>query len=350
MEETPEPAIDSNRNCASCGQPAMNEDHPTPLCADCRKHFIRFPIPLWIKGFAGGIGVLVLFSLFTFPKDLSVGITLEKGVRAEKEKKYVTAQRAMESVLEKVPSNVEAKGHLLIDAFYNQDLQTFGEQYEKLKYVSIEDHDLLATINYVVDKAAPYFTDSADAFAIFKVTHPDLTRAPDTAWTAYMMKNPHDLRALMAYVSQLFDRKEYDRCDSCTRYVLKQDGEFLPALAIMSSIKRQQHKLDSALFYNDRLLSINRESPDGIASKARTLLMQKKDNEALDLALKSYELEKNDVYTQGTLILAYHFNHRIRDRDDLLKKALITAAKDSTDIERLQYVQDIIDNKEKFRD
>ena len=62
-----------------------------------------------------------------FPKDLSVGISLEKGVRAEKEKKYVTAQRAMESVLEKVPGNVEAKGHLLIDAFYNGDLTTFGE-------------------------------------------------------------------------------------------------------------------------------------------------------------------------------------------------------------------------------
>jgi hypothetical protein len=165
-----------------------------------------------------------------------------------------------------------------------------------------------------------------------------------------MLKNPHDIRALMTYTTQLFDRKEYDRCDSCVRYVLKQDAEFLPAYTFMSSLKRQQHKLDSALFYNDRLLSINKESPDGTASKARTLLMQKKDREALDLALKSCELEKNNIYSQATLILAYHFNSRLQERDELIKKARVAAAKDSADNASLQYVLDVIDNKEKFRD
>lgn len=349
MEEPLQPEVVSGRDCAGCGQPAMSGDHPTPLCADCRKHFIRFPIPLWIKAFAGGIGVLVLFSLFTFPKDLSVGINLEKGVRAEKEKKYVTAQRAMESVLEKVPGNVEAKGHLLIDAFYNEDLTTFEETYEKLRYIGIEDHELLGTIDYVVDKAAPYFTDSVDAFAAFKVTHPDLTRVPDTTWAAYMLKYPHDIRAQMTFATQLFGRKEYDRCDSCVRSVLKQNAEFLPAYTFMSSVKRQQHKLDSALFFNERLLSINKESPDGTASKARTLLMQKKDREALDLALKGCDLGKDDIYSQTTLILAYHFNRRLQERDELIKKARVAAAKDPSD-SSLQYVLDVIDNKEKFRD
>lgn len=350
MEEPLNPEVVSSRDCAGCGQPAMDGDHPTPLCADCRKHFTRFPIPLWIKAFAGGIGVLVLFSLFTFPKDLSVGISLEKGVRAEKEKKYVTAQRAMESVLEKVPGNVEAKGHLLIDAFYNEDLTTFGETYERLRFVNIEDHELLGTINYVMDKAAPYFSDSTDSFSVFKKAYPALTAIPDTGWRGYMKRNPHDLAALLAYAGQLYDQKDYVHCDSCLQYALKQDKEFFPALNLMCSVKRKEHNLDSALFYNDRILDINKESPDGMASKARTLLMEKKDREALDLAMKSCELGKNDVYTQATLIMAYHYNNRLQDRDDLIKKVRVIAAKDSGDNVNLKYVLDVIDNKEKFRD
>ena len=144
--------------------------------------------------------------------------------------------------------------------------------------------------------------------------------------------------------------RTYVRCDSCLQYALKQDKEFLPALNLMCSAKRQEHNLDSALFYNDRILGINKEYPDGIASKARTLLMEKKDKEALDLATKSCELSKNDVYTQATLIMAYHYNNRLQDRDELIKKARVTAANDSLDNETLKYALDVIANKEKFRD
>src|SRR5437016_2721285 len=133
MEETPSTVASvSTRDCANCGQPAMEGEHPTPLCNDCRESFIRLHIPVWIWIFACGIAVILLFTLFTLPRSISHGIHLEKGKKAVKEKMFSTAEKEFSKVLEKVPSNIEARGNLLIAAFYNQDLELFAEQYKKL--------------------------------------------------------------------------------------------------------------------------------------------------------------------------------------------------------------------------
>ena len=336
-----------NRDCAGCGQPAMYGDHPTPLCADCRTQFIRFPIPLWIRIFAACIGAIVLFSLFTFPKDLSLGIGLEKGERAEKEKKYITAQRAMEKVLQNVPGNIEAEGHLMMDAFYNQDMPTFAAQFKNLKDTHIEDKDLFASMQKTIEKADSYFNN--DSFSNFMTAYPN-TQPADSAWAGYFTRNPHDAYALFVYASVLRDRKDYARSDSCLRVLLSWDPESYPALELMSSLKREEFKPDEASVYNDRLLNINKELPYGVASKARTLLMQKRDREALDLALKACELKKDDGFAQATLILAYHYNHRPKDRDALIKKVRTMVATDSSENGSLQFALDVINNKEKFRD
>jgi len=347
MEETFFPG----RNCASCGQPAMPGDHPTPLCADCRDHFVRFPIPHWVRAFAGAVVILVLFSLYTFPKNISAAIALEKGKKAEKEKKYVTAQREMEDVLEKIPRNVEARGHLIIDAFYNSDYEAMGEQYEYVRYSSFDDHDLVGQIDYVMSKSSPLFVDSTDSFPKFRKAHPDLQLVPDTTWKNYMGKNPHDILALSAYGNILYDSGRFELCDSCMRQVLLLDRENEAAFGMLSAVKRKQHKPDSALYYNDRLLAINKELPYGLESRARTLLMLRRDKEALALAKEGFELGNKDLYSQTTLILAYHFNGLATDRDDLIKEATVAAANaDSSDRKAFHYAMDVVNNKEKFRD
>ncbi|WP_431212440.1 tetratricopeptide repeat protein [Puia sp. P3] len=321
------------------------------MCADCRDHFVRFPIPHWVRAFAGAVVILVLFSLYTFPKNISAAISLEKGKKAEKEKKYVTAQREMEDVLEKIPRNVEARGHLIIDAFYNRDYDAMGEQYEYVRYSGFDDHELVGQIDYVMSKSSLFFVDSTDSFPKFRKAHPDLQLLPDTSWKNYMGRNPHDILALSFYGNILYESGRYELCDSCMRQILLLDRENGGAFGMLSAVKRKQHKLDSALYYNERLLAINKELPDGLESKARTLLLLRRDKEALSLAREGYELGNKDLYSQTTLILAYHFNGLATDRDDLIKKATIAAATaDSSDREIFRYAIDVVTNKEKFRD
>lgn len=347
QENLPTAETVSERNCASCGQPAMVGDHRTPLCSDCRAHFTRLSIPLWIRLFAGGIALVLLFSLFTLPASISMGVHLEKGKRAEKERNFLTAERELSKVLEKAPDNVEARGHLLIAAFHNQDFETFSGQLNALQNVNIEDKELYNDIGKVMMRAGHYISN--DSFENFRKNYPDMRSIPDTAWERYLRKNAEDCFAVEEYASLLFDRKDYHRCDIFLQLALRLDDEYFPALMMEASVKREEGDLDGAMHYSDRMLNVNKESIYGMSSKARTFLRQKRDAPGLELALKGYAMDDKNLYSVSTLILAYHFNGRMKERDALVK--VTSAAKlDSTDREKLQYALDVIDKKEKFRD
>jgi tetratricopeptide (TPR) repeat protein len=332
-------------NCANCGQPAMDGDHATPLCSDCRESFTRLHIPVWIRIFAGGIAVILLFSLFTLPRSISLGIHLEKGERAIKAKKFNTAVKELSKVLEKVPSNIEARGNLLIAAFYNQDFILLDSMYKKLEDVNIEDKDLYGEIEKVMLKANEYHgTDDFDTLA--KV-YGDEVHIPDTALSHYLQTHSDDCFAAFSYASLLYDRKDYHRCDSLLELALQIDHEYIPALMLAVNVHRDEGDLDGAMTYTDRVLAINHESVWGLSAKARTLLRQKKFKPGLDVALKLYDMDRQSPYAISTLILAYHFNGHTGERDALIKKAQ-SVSLDPTAKDNLQYALDVINNKEKF--
>lgn len=330
--------------CAGCGRPAMEGDYPTPLCDDCRERFTRLSIPLWIKLFAAGIAVILVFSLSNLPKSIALGIHLRRGEKAMEQHRYRTAETELKQVLEKVPDNVEANGHLLIAAFYNQDFGTMGQEMKKLHDVRIDDDALLSDINAAIDKEDQYFSN--DSFENFRNTHPE--PAADTAWSGYFAHNPGDRYALMEYASAMYDKEDYDRSDSLLRLILKADDEYIPALVMSVSIKRKLGDLDRALRYSKRILEINRESALGMDTEARVLLAQKKFAPALGLALEAYGIDHYDAYSTATLILAYHFNGHMAQRDALIKDAG-TSIWDSTGKAYLQYASDVVNKKEMFR-
>lgn len=323
----------------------MDGDHPTPLCGDCRENFTRLHIPVWIWIFAGGIAVILLFSLCTLPRSISLGLHLERGRRALKEKKFNTAEKEFSKVLEKVPSNIEARGDLLIAAFYNEDYALFNTTYQKLADVNIEDKDLYGDIEKVMLKAEGYVSN--DAFEHFKKAYPDEAHIPDTAWTGYLQRNTDDRHAAITYATLLYDRKAYHLSDSIAELALESDYEYIPALRLEAGINRDQGDLNGAMTFADRILAINHESVWGLSAKARTFLRQKKMKPGLDLALQLYDMDKQSAYAMSTLILAYHFNGRMGERDALIKKAQ-SVVTDSVGKDNLQYALDVINNKEKF--
>jgi tetratricopeptide (TPR) repeat protein len=332
-------------NCPNCGQPAMEGDQPTPLCSDCREKFTRLHIPVWIRIFAGGIAVILLFSLFTLPRSISLGVHLDKGKKAMEAKKFSTAEKEFSKVLEKAPSNVEARGNLLIAMFYNQDYELFDSMYKKMVGLNIEDKSLYSEIDKVMTKAEAY--RSSDSFDVFKKPYSDEALIPDTAWDRYLRHHTEDRYAEQEYALLLYNKKDYHHCDSLVEEALQSDYEYIPALMLGINSKRDEGDLDGAMAYVDRMLAINHESVWALSAKARTFLRQKKMKLGLDLALKLYDMDKQSAYALSTLILAYHFNGRTSDRDVLIKKAR-SSPMDSSGIVYLQYALDVIDNKEKF--
>lgn len=333
--------------CANCGMLAIKRDHPTHLCDGCRQAFISTPFPHWIRAFAGGVVIILLFSLYTLPSNLSMGIHLERAKRAEKEHNYFTAAKELKAVISKMPDNAEANGLLLVAAFYNQDFEEYNSQLEMVKNRNIEDNDLLGEMNFIVDKAAIY--NYTDSFTKFTAAHPDLAVAPDSSWKNFFAHNPSDVGAMISYASELFDRNQYPICDSVTDAILASQKDFLPGLMMAASVKRQLGKYEEALRCDKTMLSINHESLHAMGSEVRTLLRLKRDAEALEVASQAHRMNAKDSYVNASLILAYHFNGKNGDRDALIKEALKEAT-DSSDKKTVQYALDVIAKKEKFRD
>lgn len=343
-----QPESSYGRDCANCGQPAMQEAHPTALCSECREQFTRLSIPLWVKVFMGAIGALLLFSLYTLPGNIALGMHLHRGEKAIGQKNYNTAEIELKRVTAKAPYNVEANGHLLVAAFYNQDFEVLNDTYKKIHMENIDDAELLAKIDFVLDKAARY--SPGDSFDSFTTAHPQLPAVTDTAWRNYFAGNADDPYAMMEYSSMLYDKENYAAADSMMNLVLKVDNEYFAALMMQTSVKRELGDLEGSLAVGEKMLSLNHESVRGLSTQARTLLRMKKDQPALGMALKASEIDPQDPYARATLILAYHFNGYLKEKNDLVKVAMMAGAKDSTAKTDLQYALDVMDHKEKFRD
>jgi tetratricopeptide (TPR) repeat protein len=331
--------------CAQCAAPDVLDGYPTRLCASCRDTFVKFPIPKWLWLFAGAIGVIVLFSLFTLPKNISTGIALEKGKKAERAHRYVTAQREFEKVVAAVPGYTEGRAHMMIASFYNDDYSSFLQTYKTLENVPIEDKELFARLEGITDKAINYFPGDS----MRQLTAPydsSGTALPDTLLLRYIHGHDGDLYAKGQYAFLLIGRDDYKGVDSVAATMLAVDETFDMALFLRSVAQRETGHYEASLKYCDQLLNINRESSKALASKARTLLKMKDDKEALKIALRACSLNEKDSYAIATLAIAYHFNHEEKKRDELVNRY----KNDSSMASNMEYALDIFSGKEHFRD
>lgn len=337
-EEYPE-----DNGCSQCGAPDILHGYPTPLCTDCRQGFIKYPIPFLIKLFGGGVLLVVIYCCFSFPSDLSLGLHIERGKRAEEQKKFLTAQKEFTNAANKMPNDIELQCHLALAAFNNMDLSAFSVIAEKLVGKTISNDQLYKKVDDAMAKFNSYVPKDS-MIDLMKVHHNNI---PDQSFKYYLQKHPDDIYAHFSYASILFDQNRFKPCDSILKNVFKIDEGYFPALRLMASLKREMNEFDSADKYCDDLLNINNEAGYAIASKARTRLKQKKDDEALQLALQSVETDQLDPYNTATLILAYHFNGEIIKRDALIEECRTNYSEATKEF--VAYATDVISGKVPFR-
>ncbi len=343
--EMPVPDAGQSPTCANCGVPIADAGRRTPLCSACREQFIRFPFPAWVRIFGAAVLLLLVLALSTLPHTLGVGIRYKRGEAAEEKHNYVTAQRELEIVVKKEPSFVNAQCRLLLAAFYNNDLRTMAEVFQKLEGQKVENDDLYKEVNDVIREANDYYPGDSLSKFVGRYTVP-VAEIPVADFYAYLKSNPADRYAKLGLADRMYDLHEYAKCDSLLNATLEGDPDYRPALSLKMPLKRELGQQDSSIYYADRLLVVNREFTYAYASKAKALLKQHKDKEALECARKGYAVDEKDNYMLGTLALAYHFNRDLHERDALLAKV----SHDSTGMVMLAGIKDILSGKDKFRD
>jgi tetratricopeptide (TPR) repeat protein len=332
--------------CITCNNPEIEEGYATHLCHECRKKFIRYPIPLWIKIFAGSVFIVILFALYTFPENLSVAVHLERGKDAERQNKFLTVKQEFSQLLKRQPNNVEAKAYLMLASFYNEDYESFFKYSEELDGIDIGNKELLARLNDAIDQFPHYYPDP-DLAELIESTDSATVSLPDTLLAAFLVQHPENVFGLYTYASQLYDVENYKACDSVLEKLFQTDIVYQPALRLMANSKRQSGDYEASLEYCRRIIEINRESAYVYAIIARTYLKQKKDKEALEMVQKSMSLNDSLPYNIATLALAYHFNKERVKRDLLINE--MKKKSDASSAVYYDYVIDVINQKQAFR-
>jgi tetratricopeptide (TPR) repeat protein len=347
MEQNPtlEPTKtqENQQVCINCGNPNILQGYPNALCEECREKFIKFPIPLWVKLFGGGICLLVAVLLFSLPKNLSAGVDYKRGLNAEKAKKYVTEQRLMENLVKKQPGYLDAKAHLLIAAFYNNDLATIGSMADRLQGEKFEDDELLNKINSLANEVKYYLP--SDSLVHYAKQYTEQTGGiPDSIYWKIISGDESDLFTRVRFASVLINQKKYAEADSLLTYALDKKSSFFPAIELKISLLRLKNNTAECLEYCNRLLDINRESVFALCGIARTNFKTGKPDRGLDYTRQALAINPDDGYANATLVLAYHFNKMLKERDALIEK--IKQGSDTTMKSYLEYPLDVINHKD----
>lgn len=329
--------------CANCKQPIEATGGNTPLCASCREHFVRFPIPRSIQLFGAGIILVMIIAMFSFPKSFSAGMHLKKGKIAAEQRRYRTAQREFEQVVAQYPSHLEGQARLLMAAFHNLDLETMANTYQRIKNRPVEDQELYSQVEGVLLDAVDFYpSDSLNQLAAQVGNAVD--SISEAELKAYIAHHPGELYPVYTLANRSLAIANHTATDTLLDRILAMSPAFKPALDMKLAVKRQLEQTDSALNYTDRLLRLNREHIYALSTRARLLLIQKNNKEALQTALEAHGLDESDGHAAASLALAHHFNGQVAERDALIKQS----GRDSVKAYYFTYVTDVITGKEPF--
>jgi tetratricopeptide (TPR) repeat protein len=330
--------------CAGCERPLYELTGRTPICSECREAYIRYPIPKWIRIFGAAILVLMAVGLTRLPGNLSAAIHQKRGERAMAEHRYSTAQKELQLALKAQPDYLEANLRLMVAAYYNEDFDLAARTGQKLEGHKIDNQELYEAASDVAAKINRHYpSDSLQAFVLAQPEPP--YEIPEASWARYLENHPSEDFIALLRAAAAVDRKQYYLAQDLMRNTLALDPEYTRGLQQMVTIKRELNQFDSAHYYADRLLALNREMPASFGTKARILLKQHKDGEAGKVLQEGLRIDPKDGYCLATLALLYHYQGDEGHRDALLQKA----AKDTTISGQFEYVNKVISGQESFR-
>ncbi|AEW02894.1 hypothetical protein A4D02_02585 [Niastella koreensis] len=330
------------KGCINCGSRLVEEKFPTRLCSGCRELFIKFPIPLGIKLFGTGVGLVLIFAMFSIPKNFMLAKHLEKGKQYEAKKQYKSAQREFSDVVWEAPDNLEANEHLAIAAFYNLDLERFIKTVDKMQGKKVEDEALYNQLSDLVTRAKSFYPDEELGEVLMKYNKKK--EVPDSVYTNYLKEKPDNGFALYSYAGILYGRNNLVGADSIFQRLLAVDAQHPFALRWMATIARQRGQLQESAQYCNKIIEINKEAGYAYASLARTRLKENKLAEGLQMAQKSVDIDKEDSYNEATLAIALHMNKQSAKSNDVIME--LKQRKDSSVTGDLQFAMDVINQKD----
>lgn len=309
--------------CKACGSTRIEEGYALPLCSQCRDELSKRSIPLQIK-FAAIIFILVIIiSLVKFPSTLKVGIEYERGIKAEKSLKFVTAKNYFENVLGSYPDSDKVMVRLLSADYQNEKINETYKTYDKLVGPTPKskkmDGELVDQVNKIMKNMNLYFNPSKELSEKLKVMKNPTAEELVQTIKPFVDKNPKEIYGAYYLANAYFEMENYDEANNVLTKVVSAHPDFYQSVLLQAATFRELGQYDKAIECTKEVLKHNSEDVYAIASLSKIELKRKNNEQGLKYAKEAHNLDRTDPYTVANLSLAYHYNNKTKERDDLLK-------------------------------
>jgi tetratricopeptide (TPR) repeat protein len=325
--------------CKRCEQALAEEGYQIPLCSSCRKEMTKFNFPIWLKISVVIILGLFIAALFRFPKNLMVAVHYERAKQADQDRRYVTAIKEYEKVIEDYDDTTDLLARLYMDYGRVGDYKEAEKVIEKIAGRESENTALIDTVNAFSQNLADYNYPDEELYELLTKMTEDVDKNIKDL-EAYLSKKPNSIVAHYILSNLYFDKKEFVEAErlilNALKYTTKQ---FYPeGNLLLAAIYRETGNYDEAIKICNKALGYNKEDFHALASMARTYLKMKEDDRALELAKEAYSIRETEQYVISTLSLCYHYNEMFAERDKYLEEFKSLPDKDEYNLNLLEEI------------
>lgn len=284
-----------------------------------RKMFNGRQVPSWVKAAVFLLIAVLLYSFTVLPSAIKTGIAYERGNKAQREKRHITAIREYEKVVKRYPDFTPVLARLAVSYFYSERINECSRLLERIADREVTG-SLAEEVNGIVGKlSVMYFENNGLKEALRLYGQEELEKTA-VKLTEYLRSNNGDVLGMLYLANIYFDIGRYNEAEGLYRSATDRQPEFASAYLNLAALYRETGEYDKAAENCRKVLEFNAEHPQAYMSLSRLELARHRSGEGLEYAEKAYEYGGEDINAAANLCLAYHYNGMREERDRLFEQ------------------------------
>lgn len=332
-------------SCQNCGHPDYDPEYDFKLCAECRKGFSRLNIPLWLKGVAVGVLIIVVISLFLIRESFVNYYHYKKAEKYFTEKNYASALEYFHRVTPKGhDKNIEVKSKLLICYYYSFNIDSTVSILNQLSQEFFRDASLLSQVENIAEHFS-LLVKNADSTTVVKDVPVDSLDLKERLLTAAWKRDTTNIMLMYYLCDNYYDQKKFSEAIKILEPCVRSYPDFQNVTSLLASCYRETKQYDKAIDVTNRLFEINKENLIAYSALAKIELKRKNDAKGLEYAQKAYQLDSLNTSALTSMAIACHFNKQEGLAKSYLDKARLLGMEEDV----IRFYNDIISTASNWR-
>lgn len=323
-DDEPSEANSNDNICKACRQAIIDrsENPNSILCPSCREKMIRYPIPRVFVLFSIIILIIIGAAFYNFPKVLGSFKIYENSLVQAQNGEIVDALNNLMTVVEEYPDSTPV-------AVRMTDLSMNAGYYDAAAYVMNTylygkkmDDVIIDRLDRYVERLDKYYT-SCDAIEEMETELGTKPTQEEMIKDRYdyikeLLNDPNQDKAILYFYLSSYSQ-DMDEMQSNLEKCINEDKAFLMAKVYLANLLRRGKDFINAEKYLNEVLDADKVNSGALRGLAIIRLLERNDEEGLNLAYSAYTNNPEEPYAWETYIIALNENKMISEVNAQIK-------------------------------